>query len=74
MMQMLTTITTGYAYFHPNSGKIGKYMPYHPAIRVSGRNNVVTTVKKLKTLFCCRSISDWYYSRSCSKYSRKSST
>mgnify|MGYP006892992938 CR=1 FL=1 len=36
MMQMLTTITTGYAYFHPNSGIFGKFMPYHPAIRSVG--------------------------------------
>ena len=74
MMQMLTTITTGYAYFHPNSGIFGKFMPYHPAIRVSGRNIVVTTVKILMTLFCCTSISDWYNSRICTNYSRKSTT
>ena len=45
----LTIITAGYAYFHPNSGIFGKFIPYQPAISVSGRKIVVTTVKMLIT-------------------------
>ena len=40
-------ITTGYAYFHRNSGILGKFIPYHPAINVKGRKIVVTTVRIL---------------------------